>query len=74
MDLKTVLAEVHRWPVEDRLRLIEEVSHGLAEEGHDLALTEDLMNFLDHRLAALDAEPKNVLTWDEITAHVRRSR
>jgi putative addiction module component (TIGR02574 family) len=74
MDLKTVLAEVHRWPVEDRLRLIEEISQSLANEGLDLALTEDLKNILDQRLAALDADPKNVLTWDEITAHVRRSR
>jgi putative addiction module component (TIGR02574 family) len=74
MDLKSVLAEVHRWPVEDRLRLIEEVSHGLANDGLDLALTEDLKSILDQRLAALDADPKNVFTWDEITAHVRRSR
>jgi putative addiction module component (TIGR02574 family) len=74
MNLETVLAEVNRWPVEDRLRLIEEMSQGLANEGHDGALTEDLKSLLDHRLAALDADPKNVVTWDEIMAHVRRSR
>jgi putative addiction module component (TIGR02574 family) len=74
MDLKALLAEVQGWPPEDRLRLIEEVWDGLAEEGYQPELTEELKDLLDHRLAALDADPSNVLTWDEIKTYVRRPR
>ena len=74
MDLKSVLVEVQSWPAEDRLRLIEEVWDGLSEVGQGPELTEDLKTLLDCRLAALDADPSNVLTWDEIKSSVRRFR
>lgn len=74
MDLRAVLSEVQAWPPEDRLRLIEEVWDGLSEAGDEPELTEDLKELLDRRLAALDADPGNVLTWEEIKAHVRRPR
>ncbi len=65
MDLQTVLTAVDSWPAEDRLRLIEAVWDGLTEEGYEPALTEDLKALLDRRLAALDANSSDVLTWDE---------
>jgi len=74
MDLNTVLAEVQSWPAEDRLRLIEEVWGGLSDEASEFELTEELKDLLDRRLAALDAAPGNVLTWDEVKAYVRRPR
>lgn len=74
MDLKSILVEVQAWPAEDRLRLIEEVWDGLSDQGFEPELTEDLKALLDRRLAALDADPDNVLTWDEIKSYVRRSR
>ena len=74
MDLKAVVTEVRSWPVEDRLRLIEEVWDEISDEGYEPELTEDLKALLDRRLEALDADHGNVLTWDEIKAHVRRPR
>ncbi len=74
MDLKTVLTEVQSWPLEDRLRLIEEVWDGLSGEEFEPELTEELKDLLDRRLAALDADPSNVATWEEIKAYVRRPR
>ncbi len=74
MDLKTVLTEVQSWPAEDRLRLIEEVWDGLSGEGDETELTEDLKDLLDRRLAALDSDPGNVVTWEEIKEYVRRPR
>lgn len=74
MDLKAVLTEVQSWPPEDRLRLIEEVWDGLSDEGYEPELTEELKDLLDRRLAALDADPGNVVTWEEIKAYVRRPR
>ncbi len=66
MDLKAVLTEIASWPAEDRLRLIEEVWEGLPDEGLETELTPDLRDLLDHRLAALDSSPGNVVTWEEI--------
>lgn len=74
MDLTTVLAEVQSWPAADRLRLIEEVWDGLSDEGYEPELTEELKSLLDQRLDALDADPSNVLSWEQIKAHVRRPR
>ena len=74
MDLKSVVAVVKSWPAEDRLRLIEEVWDGLSQEAYEPEPTDDLRALLDRRLAALEAEPANVVTWDEIRAHVRRPR
>ena len=74
MDLKAVLSEVRSWPVEARLQLIEEVWDDLSDEGYEPELSEDLKALLDRRLAALDADPGNVVTWDEIKTYVRRPR
>jgi putative addiction module component (TIGR02574 family) len=74
MDLTAVLSEIRTWSPEDRLRLIEEVWDGLSDEGHEPELTEDLKNLLDRRISALDANPSDVMTWDEIKEYVRRPR
>ena len=74
MDLKAVLSEVRSWPVEDRLQLVEEIWQGLGEVGDASELTEDLKAVLDRRLDALDANPDDVTTWEEIKEYVRRAR
>ena len=74
MDLSTVMTAVGSWPVDDRLRLIEEIWDGLADEGYEPELTDELKAKLDRRLAALDANPQNVTTWEAITERVRRTR
>jgi putative addiction module component (TIGR02574 family) len=68
MDLQTVLTEVQSWPVEDRLRLIEEVWDGLAEDGPQPELTEELKTLLDQRLDALDQNPDAVVPWESVEA------
>ncbi len=74
MDLNAVLAEVHHWSVEDRLRLIEAVREGLPNEIPDPDLSEELKQLLDQRVAELEANPENVVSWEDIKAHVRRRR
>ena len=68
MDLKAVLTEVQSWPAEHRLRLIEEVWDGLAEEDREPELTEDFKELLDRRLASLDANPDAVVPWSVVEA------
>jgi putative addiction module component (TIGR02574 family) len=74
MDLMTVISEVGAWPVEDRLRLMEEIWEGLLDEGYEPELTEELKTKLDRRLESLDANPENVTTWEAIKEYVRRPR
>jgi putative addiction module component (TIGR02574 family) len=74
MDLMTVISEVGAWPVEDRLRLMEEIWEGLLDEGYEPELTEELKTKLDRRLESLDANPENVTTWEAIKEDVRRPR
>ncbi len=74
MDQDAILDEISHWPVEQRLRLIEEVWDGLPAAAQDGALSDDIRNLLDQRAAALDNEPENLLSWDQIESYVRRPR
>jgi putative addiction module component (TIGR02574 family) len=68
MDLETVLAEVRSWPVEDRIRLMEEIQDGLADEGHEPELSDELKAELDRRLAAHRANPDAAIPWEQVEA------
>ena len=74
MDMTTVLREVDSWPVEERIRLVQEVWDRLVDGGVEPALTDDQKGEIDRRLADLAANPDAVVTWEEIERHVRRAR
>ena len=74
MDLEAVLSVVKTWPADIRRRLVEEVRDGLEAESDEPELTEELKAKLDRRLAALDANPRDVTTWEAIAEYVRRPR
>jgi putative addiction module component (TIGR02574 family) len=74
MDLTTILREVDTWPVDDRIQLVEAVWDGIVDSGQHSELTHPQKAEIDRRLAELDATPDGVLSWDEITAYVRRPR
>jgi putative addiction module component (TIGR02574 family) len=71
MDLTTVLREVDSWPVEERIRLVQEVWDRLADGGVEPELTDEQKAEFDRRLADLDSNPDDVVTWEEIERHVR---
>jgi putative addiction module component (TIGR02574 family) len=54
--------------VEQRLRLIEELSESLDAEAGRLPLTEAQSRELGRRLAALDASPEAVVSWEDAEA------
>jgi putative addiction module component (TIGR02574 family) len=62
---------IDRLPVADRLALLEEIWDSIAAAPEELPLTESQKQLLDRRLADLNANPDNVLTWEEIKARVR---
>ena len=68
MELATMLREVDSWPVEDRIRLVQEVWDRLVDHGEGPELTEDLKAELDHRLAEDEASPEDVVSWEEVKA------
>jgi putative addiction module component (TIGR02574 family) len=65
---------IDRLSVDDRLALVEEIWDSIAAEADSLPLSDEQKRLLDRRLAELDANPGNVLTWDEIKRHVRGER
>lgn len=63
-----------RLSVDDRLSLVQELWDSIATSPELPDLTEEQKRLFDRRLADLDANPGNVLTWDEIRRSVQGDR
>jgi putative addiction module component (TIGR02574 family) len=74
LDPTTTLKAVQGWPVEERLDFLFRAWDQLVDNGWQPEVTEELRAELDRRLAAHKADPSNVLTWEQVLAHVRRPR
>ena len=68
MDFSATLAQISDWTLPDRIRLVQAVLDGIAEEQESPELTDELKREIDRRLAALDANPDDVVPWDEVYA------
>jgi putative addiction module component (TIGR02574 family) len=68
VDLIAVLHEVGSWPVDDRIRLVQEVWDRLVDQGSEPELTESQAAEIDRRLAAYAASPGDVVPWEEVKA------
>ena len=71
MDLASVIDEVGSWPVEDRLRLIEEVWESLSSTTKAVTLTEAQKQDLQSRLDAHRHDPNAGIPWEEVEASLR---
>ena len=78
MDIPAVLNETETWPLEDQMKLMDRIWdriwNRLIDTGWQAELTDGLKEELDGRLAGADANPSDVVTWDDIVQHVRRKR
>jgi putative addiction module component (TIGR02574 family) len=74
VNLETIVSEVECWPVDDRLELIERIWDGIDNQNDEPELTDELKALLDRRIAALEANPQAVTTWEAIKESVRRAR
>jgi putative addiction module component (TIGR02574 family) len=74
MDPTTALQAVQAWPVVEQLEFLFRAWDQLIDSGWQPELTEELREELERRLAAHKANPDNVLTWEQVVAHVRRPR
>ncbi len=65
------LADITVMSIDDRIALVQAIWDSIADETDPFPLTEQQQRELDRRIAELDANPKNVLTWEEIKARIR---
>jgi putative addiction module component (TIGR02574 family) len=70
LSYESVLADASRLPVADRIQLVEAVWNGLPEEVA-APVSADQRAELNRRLDAYEANPKDVLTWDEVIEQLR---
>ena len=71
VDVPTLLNEIDALPMNDRAELLEEAWDRLLHAGYSPALSVEDEKEIDRLAALLDAEPQNVLTWDEVETRVR---
>lgn len=74
MDPTAVLEAMRAWPPEQQLEFAFRVWDQLVEGGWQPELTDDLKAELDRRLAAYQADPSNVRTWEQVVERARRPR
>ena len=65
---------IDRFSADDRLTLLEEIWDSLAGDAVQIPLSDDQKRLFDRRLKDLEANPNDVLTWDEIKTRVRGQR
>jgi putative addiction module component (TIGR02574 family) len=68
VNFASTLSQINDWSIPERIRLMQAVLDGIAEEQALPELTDELKQEIDRRLAALDANPGDVVPWDEVYA------
>ncbi len=62
---------IDRLSAAERIQLVQEIWESLAADVEQDLITESQRNELDRRLAALDANPDNVVSWEDVEARAR---
>jgi putative addiction module component (TIGR02574 family) len=68
--MKLDLDEVLRLPLPERLRLVEALWDSIAADSAALPLTDAQRAELDRRLAEHEANPDDVVSWEDIKASI----
>jgi putative addiction module component (TIGR02574 family) len=72
MDITATLKEITALSVSDRIRIVQAIWDSIAEEQVYTDLTTAQQQELDRRIADYEANPDDVLTWEEIKASIKR--
>ncbi len=70
MDYQSVLNEVETWPIDDRIRLVQDVWDRLVDQGYEPELTEEMKAELDRRVEEMDRNPGSGVPWEDVKARV----
>ncbi|MBD2433105.1 MULTISPECIES: addiction module protein [Fischerella] len=71
MDITATLNEITALSVEDRIRLVQAIWDSIAAEQAYPDLTEVQKQELDRRITDYEANPNDVLTWEDIKASIK---
>ena len=72
MDITTTLKEITSLSIEDRIDLVQAIWDSIAAEQAYPDLTEAQQQEIDRRIADHEANPDNILTWQEIKASLKK--
>ena len=63
--------EIKQLDITERILLVEEIWDSIAKEQENLSLSDYEKELLDTRLASLEENPNNLMSWDEIKSKLR---
>ncbi|WNZ46398.1 addiction module protein [Leptolyngbya boryana CZ1] len=72
MDINNTLNQINELSIDDRIRLVQAIWDGIAAEQGFPDLTLEQEQELDRRSAAYDANPDDVMTWEEVKASIKK--
>ncbi len=73
MAIPVNLPEIMALSIDERIELAQAIWDSIADETDEAdppELSDDLKRLLDRRIADLDANPENVVTWEEVKARI----
>ncbi|WP_204102854.1 MULTISPECIES: addiction module protein [Spirulina sp. CCY15215] len=74
MNITATLNEIASLSIEERIDLVQAIWDGIAAEQIYLDLTETQKQELDRRIEDSEANPENVMTWEEIKGYIKEQK
>ena len=71
MNAASIISEIQKLSMEDRVVLVQRIWDDIAESNLPLNLTEAQKAELDRRSAELDANPDMAIPWDEVKQNLQ---
>ena len=72
MDISATLKEITALSIEERIDFVQAILDSIAVEQAYPDFTEVQKRELDRRIADYEANPDNVLTWEEVKASIKK--
>ncbi len=70
MDYQAILKEVETLPIDDRIRLVQDVWDRLGDQGYEPEVNGEMKAELDRRIAEMDRDPGAGVPWEDVKARV----
>ncbi|AFW94639.1 putative addiction module protein [Anabaena sp. 90] len=71
MDISVTLNEIKALSIADRIQIVQDILESIAAEQAYPDLTTAQKRELDRRITDYEANPDNVMTWEEIKSSIR---